>query len=174
MIMKTKYDISKEERTGVRYFIDPDAPVDIEGMKRFQDDLVMKDMQQMNASIDNKNKGRKDWKKYDLKPCNANVIICPYDEHPYTPKIEISSSGLILGGMDDPSRFKSPDSGEMDTLKRGIWCCKVIAVGPKCENVQVGDDIYCRFDIAVPLAFGDLGYYSIPEPNIISAIRIKE
>ena len=123
--MKTKYDISKEERTGIRCFIDPNAPVDIDGMKRFQDDLVRKDMEYMNNSIDNKNKGRKDWERYNLVPCNANVIIFPYDEHPYTPKIKVSSSGLLLGGMDDPSLFKNPDSGEQDTLKKGIWCCKV-------------------------------------------------
>ena len=29
-----KYDINKEQRTGVRYIIDPNAPIDTEGMKR--------------------------------------------------------------------------------------------------------------------------------------------
>lgn len=109
-----------------------------------------------------------------LVPCNANVVLLPYDEHPYTPKIEVSSSGLYLGGVNDPSSFKNPDSGEQDTMKKGIWCCKVIAVGPKCENVKVGDDVYCRFDIAAPIPFGGLGYYAMSEMNLITIVRNKE
>jgi hypothetical protein len=70
--------------------------------------------------------------------------------------------------------MKNPDTGEKESMKKGIWCCKVIAVGPKCENVVVGDDVYCRFDIAVPIAFGGLGYYSISEQNAITVVRNKE
>lgn len=169
-----KYDINKEQRTGVRYIIDPNAPIDTEGMKRFQDSLLERDAKDMDRQIEIQNKSRKEWKDKMLVPCNANVIIKPYEEHPYTPKIEVSKSGLYMGGVNDPSRFKNPDSGEMDSMKKGIWCCEVIAVGPKCENVKVGDDIYCRFDIAAPVPFGGLGYFSICEANIITCVRNKE
>lgn len=169
-----KYNIDKEQRTGVRYFIDPNVPVDPEGMKKLQDSMLERDAKEMNRQIDSTNSHRKDWIDKELKPCNANVIILPYDEHPYTPKIEVGKSGLIIGGINDQSLMKNPDTGEMESMKRGIWCCKVIAVGPKCENVEVGDDIYCRFDIAVPIPFGGLGYYSICEANIITCVRNKE
>lgn len=169
-----KYNIDKEQRTGVRYFIDPNVPVDPDGMKKLQDSMLERDAQEMNRQIDSTNRHRKDWINKELKPCNANVIILPYDEHPYTPKIEVNKSGLIIGGINDQSLMKNPDTGEMDSMKRGIWCCKVIAVGPKCENVEVGDDIYCRFDIAVPIPFGGLGYYSMCEANIITCVRNKE
>lgn len=169
-----KYNINKEQRTGTRIFIDPNAPVDTEGLKRFQDSLLERDAKQMDIQIENQNKHRKDWIDKELKPCNANVIILPYEEHPYTPKIEVNKHGLIVGGINDPSLMKNPDTGEMDSMKRGIWCCKVIAVGPKCENVEVGDDIYCRFDIAVPIPFGGLGYFSMSEQNIITCVRNKE
>ena len=169
-----KHDINKEQRTGVRIFIDPNAPVDVEGMKRFQDSLLERDANEMSRQIDSTNRHRKDWIDKELKPCNANVIILPYNERPYTPKIEVNKSGLIVGGINDQSLMKNPDTGEMDSMKKGIWCCKVIAVGPKCENVEVGDDIYCRFDIAVPIPFGGLGYYSMCEANIITCVRNKE
>lgn len=169
-----KYNIDKEQRTGVRYFIDPNVPVDPDGMKKLQNSMLERDAKEMNRQIDSTNSHRKDWIDKELKPCNANVIILPYDEHPYTPKIEVNKSGLIIGGINDQSLMKNPDTGEMESMKRGIWCCKVIAVGPKCENVEVGDDIYCRFDIAVPIPFGGLGYYSICEANIITCVRNKE
>ena len=171
---KLKYDINKEQLTGVRYFIDPNAPVDAERVKQLRNQVMEDDFHQMTRQIEYINNKRKDWKNMELIPCNANVIVLPYDTHPYTPMIETGSSGLIIGGVNDPSLMKNPDSGEMEPAKKGIWCCKVISTGPKCENVKIGDDIYCRFDIAVPLAFGGLGYYSIPEPNIISAVRAKE
>lgn len=169
-----KYNIDKEQRTGVRYFIDPNVPVDPEGVKKLQDSMLERDIKDMKRQIENTNRKRKDWVDKELKPCNANVIILPYDEHPYTPKVEVNKSGLIIGGMADQSLMKNPDTGEMESMKRGIWCCKVIAVGPKCENVEVGDDIYCRFDIAVPIPFGGLGYYSMCEANIITCVRNKE
>ena len=169
-----KYNIDKEQRTGVRYFIDPNVPVDPEGMKKLQDSMLERDIKDIKRQIDITNRKRKDWVDKELKPCNANVIILPYDEHPYTPKVEVNKSGLIMGGIHDQSLMKNPDTGEMDSMQRGIWCCKVIAVGPKCENVEVGDDIYCRFDIAVPIPFGGLGYYSMCEANIITCVRNKE
>ena len=66
MIMN-KYDINKEQRTGVRYIIDPNAPVDAEGLKRFQDSLIERDANEMGRQIDITNKSRKDWidKEYE-------------------------------------------------------------------------------------------------------------
>lgn len=55
-----KYDINKEQRTGVRYMIDPNAPIDVEGMKRFQDNLLERDMKTMDAQMENINKHRKE------------------------------------------------------------------------------------------------------------------
>lgn len=169
-----KYDIDKEQRTGVRYFIDPNAPIDKEGLEKLQNSMLEREAKEMDRQIDIQNKNKKDWKEKMLVPCNANIILLPYDEHPYTPKIEISTSGLLTGGVSDISLMKNPDTGEKESMKKGIWCCKVIAVGPKCENVVVGDDVYCRFDIAVPIAFGGLGYYSISEQNAITVVRNKE
>lgn len=169
-----KYNINKEQETGVRYFIDPNAPIDVEGAKRFNDSMLGRDANYMLSQIESKNANLKDWESMDLIPCNANVILLPYDEHPYGQKIAVSASGLITGGINDPSLMKNPNSGEQESMKKGIWCCKVIAKGPKCENVEVGDDVYCRFDIAVPIPFGGCGYYAVSEMNLITIVRKKK
>ena len=169
-----KYNINKEQETGIRYIIDPNAPVDMESLQRIQDKMLKEDARRMNDQIERNNSNLKDWESMELIPCNANVILLPYDNHPYSKKIEVSSSGLILGGINDPSMAKNPDSGEVESMKKGIWCCKVVAKGPKCENVEVGDDVYCRFDIAAPIPFGNQGYVAMSEMNLITIVRKKK
>lgn len=129
--------------------------------------VAEKDQKEITEALNKSLDKVKDFHDKTIKPCNATVIVKPYDENPYRPIV--SKAGLIIGGYE--GTFKNPDSGEQDTLDRGIWCCKVIAVGPKCENVKEGDDVYVNFRVVVPLPFGDYGYYSISETNIICSIK---
>lgn len=169
-----KYNINKEQETGIRYIIDPNAPIDTEGLARIQNKMLEEDSKAMQRQIERNNANLKDWESMDLIPCNANVILLPYEEHPYGQKITVSASGLITGGINDPSLMKNPNSGEQESMKKGIWCCKVVAKGPKCENVEVGDDVYCRFDIAAPIPFGGQGLFAMSEQNLITIVRKKK
>ena len=116
----------------------------------------------------------KDCKSYNdkqLYPCNSTVIVLPYDKNPYRQPLRETSSGLLIGDFESTATYKSKETGEEESSKRGIWCCKVIAVGPNCKNVNVDDDVYVNFLIAVPVPFGNKGYYALSEQNIICAIR---
>ena len=66
--------------------------------------------------------------------------------------------------------FRNPDSGEMEMSQLGIVCAKVIAVGPECKYVKVGEDIYLRDVGCAPVPFGGLGYWAISEQNIICRV----
>ena len=39
-----------------------------------------------------------------------------------------------------------------------VACAEVIAVGPKCENVKVGEDVFVIKHIANPCPFRKMGY----------------
>lgn len=117
----------------------------------------------------------------DVKPTNdkiivptaGRIVVLPYDKNPYRVPLHKAESGLIVGADVNGSRFKNPDSGEVEERQKGIWCCKVIAVGPECKSVLEDEDVYINMTIASPLPFGDKGYYSISENNVICSIRKK-
>lgn len=119
----------------------------------------------------------KDCKPIDNKkiyPTASRVIVSPYDRNPYRIPVHQSTSGLILGDFETSANYKSQETGEKEAAQRGIWCCKVIATGDECKSVIEGEDVYINMTMASPLPFGDKGYYSISENNIICSIRNKE
>ena len=101
----------------------------------------------------------------DIVPCNTNVVLEFYEENPYR-LVEISDNGLILG-IESTKRYKSNETGEMEDSEEYIACAKVIAVGPACRNVKVGEDVFAVKHIANPLPFRKKGYRVINEENII-------
>lgn len=98
-------------------------------------------------------------------PCNTGVLIKFYEDNPYR-KIERTESGLILG-VESTKKYKSNETGEMETNDEYVSCAKVLATGPKCENVKVGEDIFLIKHIAVPVPFRKKGFYIISEQNIL-------
>lgn len=119
----------------------------------------------------------KDCKPYENKcivPTAGRVVVLPYEKNPYRLPLHETTSGLILGDIGTSATYKSQETGEQEAAQRGIWCCKVIAVGNECKSVMAGEDVYINFTFAAPLPFGGKGYYTISENNIICSIRNKE
>lgn len=104
-----------------------------------------------------------------LIPCNTNVIVEFYEDNPYN-SIEKTSAGLILG-INGEKKYKSNETGEMEDAEEYIACAKVIAVGPSCKNVSVGDDVFAVKHIATPIPYRNKGYRAITEQNIICVIK---
>ena len=100
----------------------------------------------------------------EIVPCNTNVIVKFYEENPYR-YIETTENGLILGI--ETTNHKSNDSGEIEENQPGIVCAKVIATGPECKNVKVGEDVFISTFTSVPVPFRNKGYRAITEQNII-------
>lgn len=100
-----------------------------------------------------------------IVPCNMGVLIKFYEDNPYR-VLSTTKSGLIVG-MQSTQRYKSNETGEMEENDEFVACAKVIAVGPKCENVKVGEDVFVIKHIANPVPFRKLQYYVISEPNIL-------
>lgn len=116
----------------------------------------------------------KDCKSYEDKilcPVGNRVIVLPYESHPYRVPFHQRSSGLIIGDFQTGASYKSNETGEQEAAQKGIWCCKVIAVGVDCKCVKKDDDVYINFQMAAPLPFGGKGYYSISETSIICSVR---
>lgn len=108
----------------------------------------------------------------DIIPCNTGVLIKFYDKNPYR-AVEKTQSGLIVG-MESTKMYKSSETGEMEFNDEVVSCAKVIAVGSKCQNVEVGDDVYVIRHIANPLPFRKMQYYVINEQNIMVRIVKKK
>lgn len=108
----------------------------------------------------------------DIIPCNTGVLIKFYDKNPYR-AVEKTQSGLIVG-MESTKMYKSNETGEMEFNDEVVSCAKVIAVGNKCQNVEVGDDVYVIRHIANPLPFRKMQYYVINEQNIMVRIVKKK
>ncbi len=108
----------------------------------------------------------------DIIPCNTGVLIKFYDKNPYR-AVEKTQSGLIVG-MESTKMYKSNETGEMEFNDEIVSCAKVIAVGSKCQNVEVGDDVYVIRHIANPLPFRKMQYYVINEQNIMVRIVKKK
>lgn len=108
----------------------------------------------------------------DIIPCNTGVLIKFYDKNPYR-AVEKTQSGLIVG-MESTKMYKSNETGEMEFNDEVVSCAKVIAVGNKCQNVEIGDDVYVIRHIANPLPFRKMQYYVINEQNIMVRIVKKK
>ena len=108
----------------------------------------------------------------DIIPCNTGVLIKFYDKNPYR-AVEKTQSGLIVG-MESTKMYKSNETGEMEFNDEVVSCAKVIAVGNKCQNVEVGDDVYVIRHIANPLPFRKMQYYVINEQNIMVRLVKKK
>ena len=104
-----------------------------------------------------------------IMPVNTGVLIKFYDENPYK-AVEKTSSGLIIG-MESTQKYKSNETGEMEENFQFVACAKVIEVGPKCENVLRGEDIYVPRSICNPIPFMKQGYYIISEQNIFCRVK---
>lgn len=107
----------------------------------------------------------------DIIPCNLSVLVKFYEDNPYR-TVEKTSSGLIVG-IESTKKYKSNETGEMENNEEIIACAKVISVGPKCENVQVGDDVFVVKYICNPVPFRKMGYYMVSESNILCRIVKK-
>lgn len=107
-----------------------------------------------------------------IVPCNMGVLIKFYEDNPYR-VLDTTKSGLIVG-MQSTQRYKSNETGEMEENDEFVACAKVIAVGPKCENVKVGEDVFVIKHICNPCPFRKMGYYIISESNILCRIFPKQ
>jgi len=116
-----------------------------------------------NRSIKNVNNS-----KTKIVPCEANVVLEFYEDNPYR-GMETTDNGLVLG-LDSTQRYHSNETGEMEDSEEYIACAKVIAAGPQCRNVKVGEDVYAVKHIATPLPYRKRGYRVINESNIICRI----
>ena len=108
----------------------------------------------------------------DIIPCNTGVLIKFYDSNPYRSKIE-TEDGFIFG-IQSSQKYVSDQTGEVESNEEYTACAKVIAVGPKCQNVQVGEDVFVIKGIAQPVPIRKLGYYNISEQNILCRIVPKK
>lgn len=102
-------------------------------------------------------------------PCNTGVLIKFYDDNPYR-VLETTKSGIFVG-MQSTQKYRSNETGEMEENDEVVACAEVIAVGNKCQNVEVGDDVYAVKHIAIPVPFRKLGYYILSESNILCRIK---
>ena len=107
----------------------------------------------------------------DIIPCNTGVLIKFYDKNPYR-ALEKTQSGLIVG-METTKMYKSNETGEMETNDEVVSCAKVIKVGPKCQNVEEGEDVYVVRHIATPIPYRKMQLFVISEQNIICRIVKK-
>ena len=107
----------------------------------------------------------------DIIPCNTGVLIKFYDKNPYR-AVEKTQSGLIIG-MESTKMHKSNETGEMELNDEVVSCAKVIAVGPKCQNLVGGEDVYVIRHIATPIPYKKMGLFVISEQNVICYIKKK-
>jgi co-chaperonin GroES (HSP10) len=107
----------------------------------------------------------------EIIPTNANVLIQPYIQNPYR-YIETTASGLIVG-VESSKTYKSNETGEIEQNNEVIKCGKVLAVGPACKNVKVGDDVYYTTYSEAKLPFRKKGYVVVGEGLLICRIVKK-
>lgn len=107
----------------------------------------------------------------EIIPTNANVLAQPYVRNPYR-YIETTESGLIVG-VESSKTYKSNETGEIEKNNDVVKCAKVIAVGPDCKNVNVGDDIFFTAFEELVLPFRKKGYVVVSELRLICRIVRK-
>ena len=107
----------------------------------------------------------------EIIPTNANVLIQPYIRNPYR-YIETTASGLIVG-IESSKTYKSNETGEIEQNNEVIKCGKVLAVGPACKNVNVGDDVYYTTYSQAIVPFRKKGYVIVGENLLVCRIVKK-
>ena len=107
----------------------------------------------------------------EVIPTNANVLIKPYIRNPYR-YIETTASGLIVG-VESSKTYKSNETGEIEQNNEVVKCGKVLAVGPSCKNVNVGDDVYYTTYSQAIVPFRKKGYVIVGENLLICRIVKK-
>lgn len=113
-----------------------------------------------------------DMSEVDIIPVNNNVLIKPYMQNPYR-YIETTASGLIVG-VESSKTYKSNETGEIEQNNEVIKCGKVLAVGPACKNVNVGDDVYYTTYSEAKIPFRKKGYVIVGEGLLICRIVKKD
>ena len=113
-----------------------------------------------------------DMSEVDIIPVNNNVLIKPYLQNPYR-YIETTASGLIVG-VESSKTYKSNETGEIEQNNEVVKCGKVLAVGPACKNVNVGDDVYYTTYSEAKLPFRKKGYVIVGEGLLICRIVKKK
>lgn len=113
-----------------------------------------------------------DMSEVDIIPVNNNVLIQPYLQNPYR-YIETTASGLIVG-VESSKTYKSNETGEIEQNNEVVKCGKVLAVGPACKNVNVGDDVYYTTYSEAKLPFRKKGYVIVGEGLLICRIVKKD
>lgn len=108
----------------------------------------------------------------EVIPVNNNVLIKPYIKNPYR-YIETTSSGLIVG-VESSQTYKSNETGEIEQNNQVIRTGKVLAVGPDCKNVNVGDDVFYTTFSMTPIPFRKKGYVIVGEGLLICRIVKKK
>ena len=112
-----------------------------------------------------------DMSEVDIIPVNNNVLIQPSLQNPYR-YIETTASGLIVG-VESSKTYKSNETGEIEQNKTVIKCGKVLAVGPSCKNVNIGDDVYYTTFSETILPFRKKGWVVVGEQLLICRIIKK-
>lgn len=107
----------------------------------------------------------------EIIPTNANVLIQPYIRNPYR-YIETTASGLIVG-IESSKTYKSNETGEIEQNNEVVKCGKVLAVGPSCKNVNVGDDVFYTTYSQAIVPFRKKGYVVVGENLLICRIVKK-
>lgn len=108
----------------------------------------------------------------DIVPVNNNVLIQPYIKNPYR-YIETTASGLVVG-VESSQTYKSNETGEIEQNNQVIHTGKVLAVGPDCKNVTVGDDVFYTTYSMTPIPFRKKGYVIVGEGLLICRIVKKK
>ena len=98
-------------------------------------------------------------------PTNANVLIQPYVRNPYR-YIETTASGLIVG-VESSKTYKSNETGEIEQNQEVVKCGKVLAIGPSCKNVEVGDDVFYTTYSEAKIPFRKKGFVIVGEGLLI-------
>ncbi len=104
----------------------------------------------------------------ELTPCNTGVLLHFYDKNPYRGLAKTTSGIITDVGREE--RYKSNDTGEIEQSEEFIACAKVIAIGPKCENVQIGEDVFCYRRSCIPVPYENKSYYILAEQNIVCRV----
>ena len=107
----------------------------------------------------------------DIIPINNNVLIEPYIRNPYR-NIETTASGLIVG-IESSKTYKSNETGEIQQNTEVIKCGKVLAVGPLCKNVEVGDDVFYTTYSEGKVPFRKKGWIIASEGLLMCRIKRK-
>lgn len=107
----------------------------------------------------------------EIIPTNTNVLIQPYIRNPYR-YIETTASGLIVG-IESSKTYKSNETGEIEQNNEVVKCGKVLAVGPACKNVNVGDDVFYTTYSQAIVPFRKKGYVVVGENLLICRIVKK-